>query len=132
MPLKRRRSKRIDDHPPLPHEPRPVERERWERHRAEMLAAEPVGRRPPEWWAYEAPPGLAYPGRDAEPAALWRAGLLREDEVRELMDEWREAAEKAKTIGFHTLGPGKILIGKEAEEAHRRWAGVPDELFRGR
>ncbi|ACL63248.1 hypothetical protein [Methylobacterium nodulans] len=128
MPLKRRRPKRIEDHPPLPHEPRPVERERWERHRDEMLASERPGRRPEEWWAYEAP--IPWPGYDNETVALYRANLLRKDELAELMAGWKEQAEKAKTIGFYTIGPGRILTGKEAEEAWRRWACIPDELFR--
>ena len=54
----------------------------WKQHRETLMAECPPGRRPIAWWRIEAP--FPYPGFDNEKLALYAAGLLSEDEVREL------------------------------------------------
>jgi hypothetical protein len=44
------------------------------------------GRRPQAWWKFEAP--FKYPGFNRERSALWSAGLLGENECRDLEDGW--------------------------------------------
>ena len=126
MPVKARLRKLKDaDYPEL-WEKRPVSRERWERHRESLLANAHAGSRPPEWWAYQSPNP-----RDlqmAERLQLYEMGELRRAELDELMPFWKEWEEKARGLHF-TLGPGKILEGRAAYLAWRRWAGIPDDLF---
>ncbi len=128
MPVKRRLAKTRDDYP-RPWEPRPVSQERWERHREQILAQTRAGRRPEEWWEYEAP--FDYPGYDDETVALYRAGLLTEEELAELTPWWREQYDKATEPDFsYTVGPGKILKGEAARKAHYRWACIPPNIVK--
>ena len=56
-------------------------RETW-KQRETLMQECPPGRRPIGWWRIEGP--FPYPGFDNEKLALYAAGLLSEDEVREL------------------------------------------------
>ena len=120
--------KTIDDYP-KPWEHHPVSQDRWERHRERMLASTRAGRRPLEWWAYEAP--FPYPGYDNETVALYQAGILTKGELAELTPWWREQYDRAQCPDFHhTAGPDRILEGAEARKAHYRWACIPPEIVK--
>jgi hypothetical protein len=74
-------------------------REAWMRHRDHFLRYCRYGQRPQAWWDYEAP--IPYPrDHDYRQAALWEAGLLSDQERKELEAEWREHFEKAQEPGF--------------------------------
>jgi hypothetical protein len=128
MPVKRRLSKTRDDYP-RPWEDRPVSFERWERHRERILAQTRAGRRPEEWWEYEAT--IPWPGYDDETVALYKAGLLDDEELAELMPWWREQYDRSHEPDFgYCGGPGKFLKGDEARKAHYRWAQIPPEIVK--
>jgi hypothetical protein len=57
-------------------------REAWLYHRDRLLAEYRHGRRPLAWWAYGS--SLPWPGLDHERSALYAAGVLAEEERREL------------------------------------------------
>ena len=100
----------------------------WMHHRDRLLA-ECRHRRPLAWWAYESL--LPWPGLDHERSALYAAGVLAEEERRELEVEWRREFEKAQAPGFtFCAGPGRFLKGAPARRAHYRWADVPLELVK--
>jgi hypothetical protein len=103
----------------------------WFAHRDVLLARHGRhGRRPHGWWSYEAG-DLRYPGYNAEPATLYTAGLLGEEEARELVSNWRREFERAQQANFfHCEGPGRFLAGAAARRAHYRWAGIPRDLLR--
>src|SRR4051794_26432842 len=101
----------------------------WEYHREAMLADERPGRRPQAWWDYDAP--IPWPGYDNETVALFAAGLLSDEELAELMPWWREQFERSFAPEFfHCLGPGRILEGVPARQAHYRWACIPPEIVK--
>lgn len=128
MPVKRRIAKTRDDYP-KPWESRPVSLERWERHRDRMLEQERAGRRPQEWWAYEAP--IPWPGYDDETLALYKAGLLSAEELSELTPWWREQYDRSHDPDFFYCGaPGNFLKGAEARKAHYRWAQIPPDIVK--
>jgi hypothetical protein len=104
-------------------------REAWARHRERLLAGDRHGRRPMAWWRFEAPPSLKYPGYDRERSVLYEAGLLGEEERRELVAEWRQAFERAQAPDFwFCLGPGRSLEGATARRQHYKWADIPRSL----
>jgi hypothetical protein len=104
-------------------------RDAWLRNREKMLAGARHGRRPMAWWRFEAG-DLRYPGDETERSMLYQAGLLGEEELRELVAWWRQAFEKAQAPDFWLcLGPGRALKGVPARRAHYRWADIPRELL---
>jgi hypothetical protein len=104
-------------------------REAWLRHRDELLAKCRAGRRPDAWWTYEAP--FRRPEYEREPARLYEAGLLGEEEKRELVADWREAFERAqRPDAWICCGPGKFLKGGAARRMICWDAGVPHALVR--
>jgi hypothetical protein len=104
-------------------------REAWLYHRDRLLAEYRHGRRPLAWWAYGS--SLPWPGLDHERSALYAAGVLAEEERRELEVGWRREFEKAQASDFWlALGPGRFLKGAPARRAHYRWADVPLELVK--
>src|SRR3954453_17190713 len=122
MPVKRRVRKARDDYP-IPWEPRPGSLDRWQRHRELLLANERAGRRPEEWWAYEA--AIPWPGYDNETVALYNAGLLSDQELAELRPWWREQFERSFAPEFfHCLSSGRILEDAPARRALYRWACI--------
>jgi hypothetical protein len=103
-------------------------RESWFYHRDRLLQHCTCGRRPMAWWRYEVG-DLRYPGYDGERSTLYQAGLLGEDERRELMAWWREQYLQAHAPGFtFCQGPGLFLRGIEARREHLKWADIPAEL----
>jgi hypothetical protein len=137
MPAKRRLSKHRDDYPGIGEQPRPVSRERWERHRERLMARYSPGKRPEEWWEYEAPkprdPDFDLP----ESIQLFEMGELTVAELAELMPYWREEYTKAQRRGFsYCLGydlerRGAVWIsGAAARKAHCRWAGIPPAIVK--
>src|SRR4028118_1378804 len=122
MPVKRRQPKARDDYP-RPWEERPVSLERWQRHRERMMAHTRPGRRPEEWWEYEAP--IPWPGYDDETLVLYKAGLLRDEGIAELRAFGRQWDDHAQRPGFsYCKGPGQWLEGAEARRAQYRWAQI--------
>jgi hypothetical protein len=104
-------------------------RDAWIRNRNRFLAWYRHGRRPMAWWRFEGP--FPYPGYDAEPAALYEADLLGEEEAAELLSDWRREFERMyKPDFFHCDGPGRILAGEAARKAHLKWAGIPRGLLK--
>ena len=94
-----------------------------------MLRYARDGRRPLAWWRFES--SLAWPGRDRERSALFRAGVLSEDERAELVAWWRQEFDKAQAPGFtFCAGPGNFVKGADARREHYRWADVPLELVK--
>jgi hypothetical protein len=88
------------------------------------------GRRPQGWWTYEAPEGLWYPGRDHERSVLYTAGVLTEEEARELREQWRNEFDRSWEPHFSfCAGPGKIFTGDAARVKHCLWADVPPDLY---
>jgi hypothetical protein len=84
-------------------------------------------RRPLAWWKFES--SVAWPGRDHERAALFRAEVLADDERAELVACWRAEFDKAQQDGFRfCAGLGRFLQGATARRAHYRWADIPNEL----
>jgi hypothetical protein len=105
-------------------------RDAWLRNREHMLATYRHGRRPMAFWRFEAG-DLRYPGHETERSTLYQAGLLGEEERRELLAEWRQEFERAQAPDFwFCLGSGRSLKGASARRAHYRWAGIPRELVR--
>jgi hypothetical protein len=103
--------------------------ERWHKHRAELLAQAGAGRRPDEWWIYEQerePPGL----EDNEADLLYEMGELSEEELAELMPQWRRHFDESWEPGFGLcIGhakPGDTFAswigGAEGRRLHYRWA----------
>lgn len=128
MPVKRRIAKLRDDYP-TPSEARPVTLERWQRHRERMMAHMRPGRRPEEWWQYEAP--ISWPGYDNETVALYEAGLLSDEEIAELMPRWRAEFERAQAPNFfYVEGPGVYFEGAVARRRHYEWAQIPPSVLR--
>jgi hypothetical protein len=104
-------------------------RDTWLRNREQMLATYRHGRRPMAWWRFEAG-DLRYPGDETERSTLYQAGLLTEEEQRELLAWWRQEFEKAQAPAFWLcLGPGRALKGVPARRAHYKWADIPRELL---
>src|SRR3954453_19372321 len=100
-----------------------------EYHREHLLAHERAGRRPRAWWDYDAP--IPWPGYDDETVALYEAGLLSDEELAELMPWWREQFERSFAPEFfHCLGPGRILEGAPARQAHYRCTCIPPEIVK--
>jgi hypothetical protein len=94
-----------------------------------LLARYRHGRRPAAWWRFEAG-DLRYPGDETEWSTRYQAGLLGEEEQRELLAEWRQQFERAQAPDFWLcLGPGRSLKGAPARRAHYRWADIPRELL---
>jgi hypothetical protein len=137
VPVKRRIEKARRDDYPKPWEERPVSLERWERHRDLMMARAVAGRRPEEWWEYEAPIPRPRDSEDEAPV-LYEAGLLSAAEIAELMPRWREHYDKANKPDFcFCIGhakPGDTfaswLEGAAARRAHYRWSGIPREIIK--
>jgi hypothetical protein len=104
------------------------ERRLWFEHRIRLLEwFGGNGRRPQAWWRYEAP--FKYPGFNREKSALWEAGLLGEEEVARLEQEWREEFVRSLAPGFSFHdGPRGILTGREAHIAHLVHHDVPVAL----
>jgi hypothetical protein len=102
----------------------------WAWHRDHILARYHHGRRPAAWWDYEA--AIARPAElEDEAAALYRAGLLGEAERAAVAAEWRAGFERAQEPGFWLCtGPGEILSGDAARQAHYGDAGIPRSLVR--
>jgi hypothetical protein len=102
----------------------------WFRHRDRLMRwFAKNGRRPEGWWRYEAPEGLRYPGYDRERSVLYQAGVLGEEEARELQDWWRKEFDRSwDPHFFFCAGPGKIFTGAVARQKHYLWADLPAEL----
>ena len=102
----------------------------WLQHREKFLAKERPGRRPEAWWDYEAP--FRRPDEyEQEPACLYAAGLLEEEEKRELVADWRETFQSAQQPDFFICcGPGDLRRGVAARRAAYADAGIPRELVR--
>ena len=94
------------------------------------------GRRPPDWWRFEAQ--RAYPGWDREAAALFEMGELRPDELALLMTEWRSYFDKVQSpdwvgmcVGQSEAGEAIWLTGKKGRQRWYEWAGIPLEVIEG-
>jgi hypothetical protein len=102
----------------------------WLQHRNKFLAKERPGRRPDAWWDYEAPfrrPDVY----EREPARLYEAGLLGEEEKVELIAFWRHEFHSAQQPDFFICcGPGDFRHGAAARRAAYEDAGIPRELVR--
>jgi hypothetical protein len=107
-------------------------REAWFRHRDQFMARCRAGRRPDAWWSYEAPFRRPPPEQyEREPARLYEAGLLSDEEKRELLADWREEFARAQQPDIWTcIGPGQILYGDAARRLIHRTAGIPRALVR--
>jgi hypothetical protein len=109
----------------------------WERHRNELLAESRAGIRPQAWWDYESPIPRPADG-DLETPALYKAGLLSDAEIAELMPWWREQYDEAQEPGFEycigTAKPGDTFAswikGAAAKRAQYRWAGIPRAIIK--
>jgi len=108
----------------------------WERHRDELLA-ECAGKRPAAWWDYDAL--ISRPAdSDLETPVLYKAGLLSDAEIAELMPWWREQYDKAQEPDFQycigTAKPGDTFAswikGAAAKRAQYRWAGIPRAIIK--
>jgi hypothetical protein len=102
----------------------------WQQHRDKFLTKKRPGRRPDAWWDYEAP--FRRPDEyEREPARLYEAGLLSDEEKRELLADWREEFARAQQPDIWTcIGPGQILYGDAARRMIYRSAGIPRTLVR--
>jgi hypothetical protein len=107
----------------------------WQRHRDELLAESRAGRRPAAWWDYDAE--IARPnGDDCQEPALYKAGLLSESELAELMPWWREQYDEAYELSFEfCTGQDEQrqavwLKGAAAKRAQYKWAGIPPEIIK--
>jgi hypothetical protein len=112
-------------------------REAWERHRDELLAESRAGTRPQAWWDYEA--SIDQPAdSDLETPALYKAGLLSDTEIAELMPLWRKWYEQAQAPDFqYCIGTAKLgdtfaswIKGAAAKRAQYRWAGIPPAIIK--
>jgi hypothetical protein len=72
--------------------------------------------------------GFPIPGYDRERSTLYQAGLLGEDERRELMAYWRQEFDRASGADFFCCVGGKNLHGAAARREHFRWADIPPPL----
>jgi hypothetical protein len=112
-------------------------REAWERHRDYLMARCDRGFRPQAWWDYDCP--IPRPrDHDYEKAVLWEAGLLTDQERKDLEAQWREHYDQAQRPGFQfCIGHAKHgdtfatwIKGRAARRAQYKWAGIPHELVR--
>jgi hypothetical protein len=132
-----RRIKKPRDDLPMPHENRPVSRERWMRNREQiMLTDAHFGKRPAEWWIYER--GINQPRQQGTVLFEKFHEELRPDELKYLLEFWRENYERAQEPGYsYCIGhknPGdnfaSWLEGLAAQKALYRWAGIPAAIIR--
>ena len=71
------------------------------------------------------------PDDEQEPACLYAAGLLEEEEKRELVADWRETFQSAQQPDFFICrGPDDFRHGAAARRAAYADAGIPRELVR--
>jgi hypothetical protein len=99
----------------------------WLKHRDKVMATwAKHGKRPAGWWEFEAPFPRPF---EHEASALYEAGLLGDAERAELVSRWRrEFLRTYEPNFFFCEGPGCILEGVAARQAHYEWADIPFAL----
>jgi hypothetical protein len=105
-------------------------REAWVRHRERLMVwLAKNGKRPMGWWQFESP--IPYPGSEREQSTLFEAGLLAEDEGRELVAWWKAEFDRAwDEHFFFCSGPNQFFEGPVARRKHYRWADIPPRLIK--
>jgi hypothetical protein len=85
------------------------------------------GYRPMAYWRYESP--VPWPGFCLAKSTLWAAGLLGENEARQLEETWRVEFDRSREPNFtFNDGPRGMLSGWAAHVAHLVYCDVPADL----